>query len=81
MNKSVAEKRVNVTPSSTEGHFIVGAKQVVNLDNVNETFLVEGKATLETKNHTTLEVAAEKSLITCQVVYNPFSRMFSKSQD
>jgi hypothetical protein len=44
--------RVNVAPSSTEGHFVKGAKQVINLDNVNETFLVEGRAVLETKNHT-----------------------------
>lgn len=73
--------RVNVTPSSTEGHFVVDAKQVINLDNVNETFLVEGRATLETKNHTTLKVTTEKSLITCQQVYNPFSGMFSKSTD
>lgn len=79
--KTEAKPRVNVTPSSTEGHFIVGAKQVIAPDNVNETFLVEGKATLETKNHTTLEVEAEKSLITCQQVYNPFSKMFSKSLD
>jgi hypothetical protein len=79
--KTETKTRVNVAPSSTEGHFIVDAKQVVNLDNVNETFLVEGKATLETKNHTTLEVEAEKSLITCQVVYNPFAKMFSKSRD
>ena len=73
--------RVNVAPTSTEGHFVVGAKQIVDLDKVNETFLVEGCATLETKNHTTLEVTAEKSLITCQQVYNPFSKMFSKSRD
>lgn len=74
-------KSINVSPSSSEGHFIVGAKQVINLDNVNETFLVEGKAVLETANHTTLEVEAEKSIITCQQVYNPFSKMFSKSRD
>ena len=41
-------ERVNVAPSSTEGHFIKGAKQVVNLDKVNETFLVEGPSVLET---------------------------------
>ena len=78
------ETAVNVSPSSTEGHFIKGAKQVVNLDKINETFKVEvpiGEvATLETKNHTTLEIA-EDCLITCQVVYNPFSKMYSKSKD
>jgi len=71
---------VNVSPSSDNGHFVKGAKQVINLDKVNETFLVEGKSTLETKNHTTLEME-EDCLITCQVVYNPFSKMYSKSKD
>lgn len=71
---------VNVAPSSTEGHFIKGAKKVVNLDAVNETFLVEGAATLETKNHTSLEIE-EGCLITCQVVYNPFAKMYEKSRD
>lgn len=73
-------ERVNVAPSSTEGHFIKGAKKVVNLDTINETFLVEGAAILETKNHTSLEIK-EDCLITCQVVYNPFSKMFTKSKD
>lgn len=73
-------EKVNVAPSSTEGHFVKGAKNVVNLDEVNETFLVEGSAVLETKNHTSLEIE-EDCIITCQVVYNPFSKMFTKSQD
>jgi hypothetical protein len=73
-------ERINVSPSSTEGHFVKGAKQVINLDKVNETFLVEGRSTLETKNHTTLEME-EDCLITCQVVYNPFAKMYTKSQD
>lgn len=71
---------VNVAPSSTEGHFVKGAKNVVNLDEINETFLVEGAATLETKNHTSLNIE-EDCIITCQVVYNPFSKMFNKSRD
>ena len=72
--------RVNVAPSSTEGHFVKGANQVINLDKINETFRVEGASTLETKNHTSLEI--EKScLITCQVVYNPFEKMYTKSRD
>jgi len=74
------KERVNVAPSSTEGHFVKGAKKVVNLDKVNETFLVEGPSVLETKNHTTLEMK-EDCLITCQVVYNPFEKMYSKSKD
>jgi hypothetical protein len=74
------ETKINVAPSSTEGHFVKGAEKVVNLDKVNETFLVEGPATLETKNHTSLEMK-ESCLITCQVVYNPFEKMYSKSLD
>jgi len=73
-------EKVNVAPSSTEGHFIKGAKKVVSLDNVNETFFVEGAATLETKNHTSLDIE-DSCLITCQVVYNPFEKMYSKSRD
>lgn len=71
---------VNVAPSSTEGHFIKGAKNVVNIDKINETFRIEGSATLETKNHTSLEIK-ESCLITCQVVFNPFSKMYTKSKD
>jgi len=75
-------ERTNVAPSSTEGHFIKGAKKVVNLDAINETFLVEVTETtiLETRNHTSLEIK-EDCLITCQVVYNPFEKMYSKSRD
>lgn len=79
MNKET-QTLVNVAPSSTEGHFIKGAKQVVNLDKINETFLVKGLATLETKNHTSLEIE-EDCIITCQVVYNPFEKMYTKSRD
>ena len=73
-------KGINVAPSSTSGHYIQGAKKVVNLDNVKETFLVEGKSSLVTKNHTTLEQGTS-CLITTQVVYNPFAKMFEKSKD
>jgi hypothetical protein len=71
---------VNVAPSSTSGHFVKGAKNVVNLDNTNDTYFVEGSSVLVTKNHTTLK--QDKScLITTQVVYNPFLKMFEKSKD
>lgn len=73
-------KKVNVAPSSTEGHFVEHAKEVVNLDNVNETFMVKGKSVLTTKNHTSLQLE-EDSMITCQRVYNPFSSMFERSKD
>lgn len=73
-------KKVNVAPSSTEGHFVEKAKRVVNLDKVNETFLVDGGGFLTTKNHTTLEME-EDCIITCQNVYNPFLKSFEKSMD
>lgn len=74
------ETRVNVAPSSTEGHHVKGAKQVIPLDKINETFRVEGASVLETKNHTTLEMP-KSCLITCQVVLNPWSKMYEKSRD
>lgn len=72
--------KVNVAPSSDSGHYIEKAKQVINLDEVNETFLVEGESDLTTKNHTTLK-NQESCLITCQVVYDPFRKAFEKSRD
>lgn len=72
--------KVNVAPSSIEGHFVKKAKNVVALDEINETFLVEGESELVTKNHTTLE-RAEDCLITCQTVYDPFKESFRKSKD
>jgi len=70
----------NVAPSSTEGHYVEGAKNVVDLDVVNETFFVEGESKLTTKNHTDL-IMQEDCIITCQTVYNPFKKMFEKSRD
>ena len=77
--KAETIERVNVAPSSTEGHFVKGAP-VVKLDEINEIFHVKGKAVLETKNHTTLEID-EECLITCQNVFNPFSKMYENSND
>lgn len=74
------EVKVNVAPSSDEGHFVKGARSVVMLDDVTEAFFVEGKSELVTKNHTTLE-QDEDCLVNCQVVYNPFQRMFERSKD
>ncbi len=74
------QKGVCVAPSSTEGHYVQGAKNVVNLDKINETYFVEGKSQLVTKNHTTLDMK-EDCLITCQTVYNPFAKAFEKSRD
>lgn len=73
-------QKVSVAPTSTHGHFVKGAKKVINLDELNETFLVEGASVLETSNHTTLEMP-EDCLITCQTVYNPFTEMYNKSKD
>lgn len=73
-------KGVNVVPTSTNGHFVKGATQVVDLDGTKGTFLVEGKSTLETANHTTLQME-ESCLITCQHVYDPLAGKFVKAQD
>lgn len=72
--------KVNVAPSSTGGHFVKNAKQVINLDEVNETFKVEGSAILETENHTTVEIE-EDCLITCQTVFNPLSKLYERVKD
>ena len=73
--------KVNIAPSSDEGHFITGARNVIELDNkVTESFLIEGKSELVTKNHTTLK-QDEDCLISCQQVYNPFSKMMERAKD
>ena len=76
----IKEKLINIAPSSTEGHFIKDAKEVVMLDEITETFHIKGKSKLITKNHTTLEIE-EDCLITCQQVYDPFKKAFEKSHD
>jgi hypothetical protein len=77
---NATKKMINIAPSSTEGHFIKDAKNVVILDELNETFLVEGTSQLVTKNHTTIE-NSEDCIITCQTVYDPYSKIFQKSKD
>lgn len=73
--------RKNIAPSSESGHFVEGKNvQVVDLDNVGETFVVNGKSTLTTKNHTSLEMT-ESCVITCQQVYDPLKGAFEKSRD
>lgn len=71
---------VNVAPQSTSGHYVQGAEQVINLDKTRETFFVNGKSQLVTKNHTSLKQETD-CLITSQVVYNPFAKMFERSKD
>jgi hypothetical protein len=80
MKTETAVKKVNVAPSSESGHYIEGAKQVINLDEVNETFVVKGESKLTTKNHTTL-IIPDDCIITTQVVYDPFKETFIKSKD
>lgn len=72
--------RVNVAPTSDNGHFVEKAKKVINLDDVTEAFFVEGESQLTTKNHTTLDMK-DDCLINCQVVYNPFAKMYGRSRD
>lgn len=78
--ETTTKNKVNIAPSSTHGHFIEEAGQVINLDEVNETFLVKGKSKLTTSNHTTI-ANEEDCLITCQTVYDPFKGVFVKSRD
>jgi len=73
-------QEVNVSPSSDNGHFVKGARKVVMMDEVNESFFVDGKSELVTENHTTLK-QDEDCLIICQVVYNPFEKMYEKVLD
>ena len=77
--KKIMEK-VNVAPSSDEGHYVENATNVINLDEVTESFKVSGKSILTTKRHTTLPID-EDCLIHCQLEYNPFKQMFEKSKD
>lgn len=74
------ESQVNVAPSSSHGHYVKRAKNVIKLDDVTEAFFVEGESILSTSNHTTLEMR-DDCLINCQVVYNPFSKMHERSRD
>ncbi len=71
---------VNIAPSSSHGHYVNNAKNVIKLDDITEAFFVEGESILTTNNHTSLEMK-DDCLINCQVVYNPFSKMFEKSRD
>lgn len=75
------KERVNVAPSSDEGHFVEGAEEVTVVDmDVTESFKVRGRSKLVTANHTTLEME-EDCLINTQVVYNPFAKMYEKVID
>lgn len=74
------QAQVNVAPSSSHGHFVEKAQKVVMLDDVTEAFFVEGSSILTTNNHTTLEMA-DDCLVNCQVVFNPFSKMYERSRD
>ena len=73
-------EKVNVAPSSDEGHFVIGAKQVIEIDKVNEVFDVVGKSTLSSKNHTTLEME-EDCTIFCQMVYDSKLERLKKIED
>jgi len=73
--------KVNVAPSSESGHFIEKAINVINLDEVNETFVVEGNSQMTTKNHTTLLSGDDLVLVTCQTLKNPLTGMYEKAKD
>lgn len=73
--------QANIAPSSTHGHFIE-AKKVVNLDEINETFLVEVEKETEmvSANHLNLPVN-EDCLVICQKTFNGFSALYERSKD
>lgn len=72
--------KTNIAPSSDSGHFVENANNVIELDDVTEAFFVEGASILTTKNHTSLEMK-DDCLINCQMVYNPFAKMYERSRD
>lgn len=72
--------KVNVAPTSDSGHYVENAQKVIQLDEVTEAFFVDGASQLTTKNHTTLKMK-DSCLINCQVVYNPFAKMYERSSD
>lgn len=74
------QNRVNIAPSSKSGHYVEKAKQVIDLDMINEIFMVKGGGIMTTKNHTTLNMESD-CLVTCQQVYNPFTKMMERSRD
>ena len=75
------KEKVNVAPSSDEGHFVEGARTVIAMDeSVTEAFYVKGKSKLTTKNHTDLNMD-EDCLVNCQVAYNPLLKAFEKVRD
>ena len=73
-------KGVNIAPTSDHGHFVESARKVVNLDDITEAYFVEGASELTTANHKTLQMQ-EDCLINCQVVYDPFAKMYQRSKD
>jgi hypothetical protein len=80
MEQNQRIERVNVAPTSTDGHFAVKHKRVVCLDANIGTFFIEGKAELRTAKHHTLPTEGN-CLIMPQWVYNPYKQMMEKSKD
>lgn len=72
--------KTNVAVQSTKGHFVEKAKQVICLDNVSESFFVEGDSVLTTENHQTLPLEKD-CLIAPQKVYNPYKQSLERSRD
>lgn len=71
---------VNVAPDSTTGHYVKDARKVISLDETTRSYFVEGKSKLETANHTSLN-RDTSVFITCQMVVNPFTKMYERSRD
>lgn len=74
------QSRVNVAPTSDNGHYVEKAIKVVDLEASTESYFVEGPSDLVTLNHQTLRTD-ESCLINCQVVYDPFAQRYVNSAD
>ena len=78
--KTETIEKINVAKTSTAGHYVEKAKQVICLDENKEAYFVDGEAELTTKNHQTLPME-KNCLIMPQQVYNPYSKSLERSRD
>lgn len=71
---------LNVAPSSTSGHIVSGAEKITELHEEKEIFFVNGPSVMTNDNHMDI-VIPKSALVTTQVVFNPFKRMYENSKD
>ena len=78
--KELLEKKPNVAPKSTKGHYIENAKKVYCISEIKEAFFVEGDSIMTSHNHGTTPIK-DGSLQMPQQVYNPYSKSMERSKD